>query len=501
MLRFKVFNKGTPAKSVNLDSVYLVGNDRVPLRVDLSFVDGEIRCEPRARGAAAMSIAWPVEGVGVVTLETARLMERRQPYNLNVELARGQLMRISQKREDWGLYDFPEGQPLYQRIDAARDLLIEAITAPDEATASGHGDACTAAGVKVGEDLGLFHADIRIQRRHADRQFAKRPFGCRVDVSEDPERSMRGLREAFDFVSVPFTWRSLEPREGAPDTSAVDTWVQSLRRHKVSIRGHSLLSFQKAHLPQWLLKEPGSYERLRDCVSRHVKHVLTQFGPRVRSWEIIAGLHAHNAFQLSFEQIMELTRMSAILVKQTAPRSTAVVGIVSPWGEYYARDARTVPPFLYADMVVQSGVNFDAFGLEMRFGTGEPGHFARDMMQISSMLDRFGGLGKPLHITAAGVPSAGSPAGGTWRGGWSEAVQSQWVREFYQVAMSKPFVETVCWQSLSDAPGEPVAGGLLRADQSQKPAYEEICALRRRLSAEPKGEPAMDLSSNDGLES
>ena len=29
------------------------------------------------------------------------------PYILNVELARAQLMRIAQKREDWGLFDYP----------------------------------------------------------------------------------------------------------------------------------------------------------------------------------------------------------------------------------------------------------------------------------------------------------------------------------------------------------------------------------------------------------
>jgi type II secretory pathway component GspD/PulD (secretin) len=39
------------------------------------------------------------------------------------------------------------------------------------------------------------------------------------------------------------------------------------------------------------------------------------------------------------------------------------------------------------DMVVQSGINFDAFSLKMDLGENETGAHNRDMMQISAMLD------------------------------------------------------------------------------------------------------------------
>jgi hypothetical protein len=103
------------------------------------------------------------------------------------------------------------------------------------------------------------------------------------------------------------------------------------------------------------------------------------------------------------------------------------------------------------------------------------------MMQVSSILDRFGNLGKPVHITAAGVPSGGSAAGGSWHGDWSEEVQARWARDFYQVALSKPFVETVCWQTLADGADGKDAGGMLRTDLSPKPAYQEILAFRKKL--------------------
>jgi hypothetical protein len=135
---------------------------------------------------------------------------------------------------------------------------------------------------------------------------------------------------------------------------------------------------------------------------------------------------------------------------------------------------------LYAEMAVQSGINFDAFGLQFRFGAD--GMYARDMFQISSLIDKFGAFGKPIHITAVEVPSIKIEGLGTWHGPWSESVQANWLREFYTVALSKPFVDTVSWRTLADAPGaSPLGCGLLTSNMSPKPAYEELLALRKEI--------------------
>jgi hypothetical protein len=204
-------------------------------------------------------------------------------------------------------------------------------------------------------------------------------------------------------------------------------------------------------LPSWLKVGPKEFERLRDAVMRHVKHVLKAFGPYIHAWEVTAGIHAHNPFKLTFEQIMELTRLSATLVRQASPKCTTLIGIQLPWGEYYAEDAQTALPLLYAEVAVQSGMHFDAFGLELLFGGDEASYGVRDLMQVSSLIDRFGNIGKPLHITAAGAPSAArSGRWGQWRGDWSDQVQADWAREFYRIAFSKPFVETVTWAFPTD---------------------------------------------------
>ncbi|MCB9866580.1 MAG: hypothetical protein H6816_08105 [Phycisphaerales bacterium] len=118
MLRFAVYHDGKPARSVNLAGAYVVGSDGVPVRADLDFKGGEIICTKKTAGPAGLALPWSVGSGGRMVAETTRLPERDRPYNLHVELLRGRLMRISQKREDWGLHDF-EGTETSRVIDKA----------------------------------------------------------------------------------------------------------------------------------------------------------------------------------------------------------------------------------------------------------------------------------------------------------------------------------------------------------------------------------------------
>ena len=63
-------------------------------------------------------------------------------------------------------------------------------------------------------------------------------------------------------------------------------------------------------------------------------------------------------------------------------------------GEYYAANQRSIPPLLYAEMIVQSGIQFDVFGVQLRFGIPRDGCWQRDLFQISCLLDRFAALGQ-----------------------------------------------------------------------------------------------------------
>jgi GH35 family endo-1,4-beta-xylanase len=271
--------------------------------------------------------------------------------------------------------------------------------------------------------------------------------------------------------------------------------VEQLTKARIPIKGSTLLSFQEQFIPDWLYIWEHDFDTIRDLAFEHVRRVINRYGQYIQMWDVISGIHAGNCFSFSFEQLMELTRMSAAVAKQSAPDCYAVIDLVAPWGEYYARNQRTIPPLLYADMVVQSGVNFDAFGLQFHFGPSADGMYVRDMFQLSSILDAFAKLGKPLQITAVQVPADVVPVrrsstdsteiavdGGRWHDAWSEKVQADWLQEFLTVALSKPFIETVTWGCLSDYPDQTVPhAGLLRMDLAPKAAYKTLTKIRSDL--------------------
>src|SRR5262245_60141907 len=106
MISFVVYVNGRLADKVNLNGAYVVGSDDVPLRAEITFKNGVITCKTRAAGPAGLALLWEVDGAGVLMLETIRVQERDRPYILQVELARGRLMRIANKSEEWGLLEY-----------------------------------------------------------------------------------------------------------------------------------------------------------------------------------------------------------------------------------------------------------------------------------------------------------------------------------------------------------------------------------------------------------
>ena len=496
MLRFDVYRDGEPADFIDLAGAYVFGQDGIPVRADMAATDSQVTCIKHAAGACGVALMWETRSAGKYLLATTRLPDRREPYNLNVELVRAIMLRLIQKREDWGLFDYTEANELNEQFERARGDFVEALKAETPGEAARLADKALDDAVTLGERISLFHADIFLKRRQSSGGGNKTSLGCMVDLLSLEDRFTERLRGAFDFLAVPTPWKQTEPQEREYQYAKIDAWVKWATRARKPVVGGPLISFDPVDLPEWLYIWENDYESLRDLIYEHVQHVVTRYKGKVHMWKVVSGIHAHNSFNLTFEQLMELTRMSCLLVKKLAPQSKVIIELVMPWGEYYARNQRTIPPLLYADMAVQSGIKFDAFGLRMCMGVPVDGLYMRDLLQISALLDEFVGFGKPLHITACQVPSdvtadawdawgGQNPpdGGGMWHAQWSQRLQAEWLQAFCRIGISKPFVETLCWRDLADYEGHYLPhGGLCRNDMEPKLAYKELHNFRAYLS-------------------
>ncbi len=382
MLRFRVFKNGSPPGDLDLSTAYLVGSDSVPIRGEFTYAHGEIVCRKRAAGPAAISLMWESKNFGSVIQATTRLPERDEPYVLNLELARGRVMRLMQKREEWGIFDLPDLAALNEKSLVARDLLLEGITSQGEpAKASEFGDRCLEIVLPLSEQAALAHADLLLQRRISTRNFPRGAFGMRVEHGITLEAYRRALVPNADFVRMPMWWKVIEPQEQQFNWHPIDEWMEFLRRVRLPVVAGPLVHFAEVSIPEWLYIWEHDYETVRDLLYEHIERVVGRYGPQVALWNVISGLHVNAQFSFTFDQLMDVTRMAVGLVKKIHAPARTMIELTQPWGEYYAGNQRSIPPMLYADMIVQSGIQFDVFGVQLKFGLPKDGCWQRDLFR------------------------------------------------------------------------------------------------------------------------
>jgi len=484
-VKFQVFNKGKVVDKFRLCGAYLFGTDGIGIRrAKIRFKNGFVECERPNLETAGLALLWPINGLGRMLLPTTCLPERDRPYNLNLEIARAKLMQIINKREDWSFFNSVVG--LEDISKESQDLFIQAIqNISDAPTASHLADESLKKAIVFSEKLAINQAELLFNTRARSHGFSRGCLGCRVDPTQinNPEYVER-LLELFGTVMIPINWAQMEPQKGRFDFSAVDACIDVLSKSKLVIGAGPLLRFSKENLPKWLPHSEAEFEKIRETAYQFVSKVVARYSGSIHKWYVISGLNAFNHFGFSFEQLLEMTRAANMAVKAASNRAMRIIEISNPWGEYYATIPDSIPPLVYMDMVVQSGINFDAFGLVMRFGKNQSGMHIRDMMQISAILDYVGPVAKPLYITGVEVPSQNEDGlysgkvAGVWHQDWDQSRQAQWIEQFYKIALSKPFVDAVTYSTLADMKGSAIANsGLLTSKLEPKKSFRALKKL------------------------
>ncbi len=203
----------------------------------------------------------------------------------------------------------------------------------------------------------------------------------------------------------------MEPTEGKLSTTATDRWIEwAIRTAKLPVVGGPLVDFRPQCAPDWLFIWENDYETLRDLVYEHVRALVVRYRRTVTRWTVASGLNVNTNFKISFEQIIDLTKMCIELVRREHPAAKIQLEVTQPWGEYLAMNRRSIAPYVYAETVVQTGAarpssQVDEIALRVQMGNAEPGTATRDLMAFSAMLDRFGSLEKPIVVSASSAPS------------------------------------------------------------------------------------------------
>ncbi|MBN2020533.1 MAG: hypothetical protein JW749_09935 [Sedimentisphaerales bacterium] len=488
-MKFQIFNNGSLVKDLPLHGAYLFGSDGMAVRKSrIAFANGLLECYKPNQETSGLALLWPVEGFGRILLSTTCLPERDQPYILNLELARGRLMQIINKREDWTIFeDNDESAALYEQ---SQDLFIKSIqSASDGPAASRLADQSLQRAMMFSEGLSAKYAKAMFAARGKNRSFGRGCLGCWVDPKQTANPLyLERFAGVFGLAMVPLNWGQIEQTRGAYDFSKIDGCVTALSKRKLAIGAGPLLCFTKESLPKWLMEKDVTFEKIRECAYEFISAAASRYSGMVRTWIVVSGLNAFNYFGFGFEQVLEITRAAAMAVKAAAERALRIIEVANPWGEYYGVKPETIPPIVYMDMVIQSGINFDAFGLSMRFGRDESGMHIRDMMQVSAVLDTYAPIARPFYITNVEIPGVNAPgscaqnAAGLWHNEWNPATQAEWLDQFYRIALAKSLFDGVIYSSFTDSKESPIPdSGLLTPALEPKDSYATLKKYHDRI--------------------
>jgi len=99
------------------------------------------------------------------------------------------------------------------------------------------------------------------------------------------------------------------------------------------------------------------------------------------------------------------------------------------------------------------------------------------------MLDRFFLLELPVILSNVGAPSEQiGETGGWWHSPWSPNRQASWATSMFQLAMSKPYIESLFWSDFFDHEDTiPPGCGLLSEEGRSKPVLQKLLSLRKRF--------------------
>lgn len=482
---------GGAARSVR--QAYVIGKEDLPVPgvVAPDAAGTSVICRKSIPGAAAMGVQVDCGSHGLLNLRTCLLPDRDKPYVLNLELARRRIMLLINKIEEWGWSATTPDDPVMLGLDRSRELFTQALVAPAPSEQCRLARESLLVALEAGESLAVRAAERSLEARLAKND--KPLFGVAVHSDQFAEPLQKVITGNVDFIQVPLRWSRIEPDEGRFDFTKMDKWIEwAVRSGKVPVTAGPVIDLSPRGCPRWLHVWNHDYDTLREFAYEHAKRVVTRYRRTVSRWIISGGLNVNAGFSLSMEQMVDLTRVAVMTVRKLQPGAQVFVEVSEPFGEHASANTQSVAPLLYTELVLGSGVQTDGFALRVQMGDRQGGRSARDLLELSAMLDTYAEFERPMIVSALGCPSGASPTAGGgsddpghWRQAWTPESQQAWMDHAALIAMSKPQVKSVCWQSLFDTPDGPdmPLGGLVTADGRPKPALKRLGEITASLRA------------------
>jgi len=307
------------------------------------------------------------------------------------------------------------------------------------------------------------------QKRH------KFLFGCnifklgRCRTPEDNAAYEKRFAALLNFATLPFYWWNYERRQGRPDDERTDQIVRWCKDHKITTKGHPL-AWNYVD-PRWL---PDNPDKAMQAQIKRIGRCVQRFRNDIEIWDVVNEATHYDREQLKKQAPILTEAIKRMGVGAYIREAFKAARQANPKATLLINDYRTDSAF--AEKVISQLTDEDKHPLYDVIGIQSHMHGkywgARRAWEVC---ERFAQFGKPLHFTETTVVSGPKTKQGWLTTPEGEKRQAEQVAEFYRVLFSHPAVEAITWWDFTDQNAwQQAPAGLVRADMTPKPAYNEL---------------------------
>jgi hypothetical protein len=488
VMRFSVAGHEPPSDDL-LRRVHMSGMEAIPWRSRCTYADGQLIIERDVSDSGNVHVPWSSPNCPELLLSTACLMEREQPYQLAVELARGTLNTLRNQIAAWQLAGLVVPGEVREQLSTASAHFAKAATSQHEPeSAADHARLAIETALEATHAIGHSYARQAIAvRRRATPQLSTL-MGVHLGRVVPAGDANDQICAAFNTAVLPLGWRQVEATEGRRNWDLADEQLAWCQQQNMKVASGPLLRLDAGGIPDWTYLWEGDFDNLLAFMVEHVKAVVERYRKRVQLWQVAARVNYGKILSLSEEQRLRIVVRAIEAVRDIDAKTPLVISFDQPWAEYLADHNLDLSPMHFADALVRADLGISGLGLEINAGY-HPGTMPHSMLAYSQLLDRWSMLGLPLLVSLTTPSSSGDDPGATGKatvinGGphteVSPATQSAWVERHVPLILAKNCVQVLLWNQLSDqGPHEAPHGGLFDATGAPKPALAALAQIRK----------------------
>ena len=292
------------------------------------------------------------------------------------------------------------------------------------------------------------------------------------------ERRNEAFLRLFNQATLPFYWARFEPERGRPQTERLRNLANWYNEHGCTVKGHPLCWHTLA--PDWLL--PLDTDEILQAQLNRIRREVSTFAGLVDQWDVVNEAVIMPIFDRYANGItrlcQKLGRIGLIRAMAEAARAA------NPQATLLLNDFDVSPAFdILVEGCLAAGVDIDMIGIQSHMHQGYWG--VERTLKVLTAFERFN---LPLAFTETTILSGelmppeivdlndyqvkewpSTPEG--------EQRQAEEAVLHYKTLFAHPAVQAITWWDLTDGGWLNAPAGLLRRDQSPKPAYEALLAL------------------------